>query len=111
MANPSPNDVEICPSRSSMASTYGASTAPISTRRSPDWRTASNLSEARNPRRTASWARSSLIGSSFEGTSFFDRVDEPVERWVAQEHLEGHDHPVGSDTAGGGLQTAVDDDD
>src|SRR4051794_1676318 len=93
-----------------MASTYGAWTAPISTRTFPDWRTASKRSEARKPRRTASGARSSPIGLSLEGLSFLDRLDEPVERRIAEEHGKGYDHRVGGHTPRGRLEPAINDD-
>src|SRR5919106_1700716 len=111
MANPSPSDVEICRSRSSIASMYGGSTAPISTRTWPDCRAASKRSVACKPRRTASAVSTSVISLPFEVPSFLDRLDQSVECGIAQEEVEGHDDLVWSDLAGGGLEPSVAHDD
>src|SRR5918996_2972040 len=47
------------------------------------------------------------IWSALEGLSLLDGLDDPVERGVAEEHVERDDHLLGSDLAGRGLEAPV----
>src|ERR1700675_2646635 len=98
--------VEICPSRSSIASAYPASTAPSSTNSAPDWRNASHLSWACCASRTASRTRTGAAGggvtastgteSAGKDATIADRGLDPVEGRIAHEQLErDHDRARG----------------
>src|SRR3954471_22080189 len=103
IAKPSPMYVETDCSRSRIASAYSVSAAPISTSTAPHWRSASSLSVALRPRRTASalstWAVLSGPTSGLKGAAVLDRVLHLGEGRVAHEDLERYDDGVGVDPA------------
>src|SRR5579884_1629744 len=79
-------------SRSSIASMYAGSTAPISTRTAPQRRTASVWSAAGSPSRTASGLSSPVVAASdIDDATFLDGLEDRLDGRVAEEDLE-RDH-------------------
>src|SRR6266540_3819305 len=100
IATPSPTYVEIERSRSSIASTYAGSTAPVATSTAPHCLIASSRSAARSaswiaPRSSTALSAEPTTGSAIELTAVLHRIDDPVDRRIADEHLHRHDHGVG----------------
>src|SRR6478752_4062207 len=99
MAKPIPMYVDTDCSRSRIASAYAGPAAPISTRTAPHWRSASSLSVALRPRRTASALSTPGAVSGLKGPAVLDRVLHLGEGRVAHEDLERHDDRVRVDRA------------
>src|SRR5262249_36647268 len=96
IATPSPTYVEIERSRSSIASTYVGSTAPIETRVCPHWRMASSRSVAAQARwiaRSSSRPTNGCV-SAIQVGPVLHRGDDRVDPGVPDEHLDRDDHLV-----------------